>query len=110
MNRKSTYFKTSSRWWPTAIWPLLRDTIVQWNHHEPMRLSASLAFYSIMSLAPLVILTITLVGLVTGATAAQQHILEQFRALLGPDGEAAVRSMIVQARNPDISSITSIVG
>ena len=92
------------------VWPLLRDTLVQWNQHEPMRLSASLAFYSIMSLAPLVILSITLVALVTGATAAQQQVLAQFRALLGPDGEAAVRSMILHARNPDVSSITSVIG
>jgi membrane protein len=99
-----------NRWSPAAIWPLLRDTVIQWNQHEPMRLSASLAFYSIMSLAPLLILSITLMALITGATAAQQQVLAQFRGLLGPDGEAAVRSMILQAHNPDVSSITSVLG
>ena len=110
MNPRSKSSESRKYWPPRAIWPLLRDTLIQWNHHEPMRLAASLAFYSIMSLAPLVILTITIVGLVTGATSAQEEILEQFRSLLGPDGEGAVRSMIIQAHNPDISSITSIVG
>jgi membrane protein len=110
MPRSSNASRVLNRWSPAAIWPLLRDTIIQWNQHEPMRLSASLAFYSIMSLAPLVILTITLVAQVTGATAAQEEVLAQFRALLGPDGEAAVRSMILHARNPDVSSITSVIG
>lgn len=110
MNRRSTPTETVNRWSLVTIWPLLRDTLVQWNQHEPMRLSASLAFYSIMSLAPLVILSITLIGLVTGAPAAQQQVLEQFRALLGPDGEAAVRSMVVQARSPGVSSIASVIG
>ena len=99
------------KWWsPAAIWALLRNTVIQWNQHEPMRLSASLAFYSVMSLAPLVILSITIVGLVTGAGAAREQVLTQFRALLGPDGEGAVRSMIVHAQNPSESSIASVLG
>jgi membrane protein len=106
----STPSRRPKRWSAAAIWPLLRATVVQWNQHEPMRLSASLAFYSVMSLAPLVILSITIVGLVTGAEAAQQQVLTQFRSLLGPDGEAAVRSMIVHAQNPSESSIASVVG
>ena len=110
MPHNSNASRVLERWSLRAIWPLLRDTVIQWNQHEPMRLSASLAFYSIMSLAPLVILSITLVALVTGTSAAQQQVLAQFRALLGPDGEAAVRSMILHARNPDIGSITSIIG
>ena len=110
MSVSSTPSRRPKRWSAAAIWPLLRATVVQWNQHEPMRLSASLAFYSVMSLAPLVILSITIVGLVTGAEAAQQQVLTQFRSLLGPDGEAAVRSMIVHAQNPSESSIASVVG
>lgn len=110
MNRRSTFSDTRPWWSPAAIWQVLRDTVLQWNQHEPMRLAASLAFYSVMSLAPLVILSITIVGLVTGADAAQQQVLAQFRALLGSDGESAVRSMIVNAHNPGESSIASALG
>lgn len=110
MAQRSTAPRLHQRWWRQPVWPLLRDTVIQWNQHEPMRLAASLAFYSVMSLAPLVILSITLVGLVTGAHTAQQQVLTQFRALLGTNGEAAVRSMITQAQNPGESSIASAIG
>lgn len=93
-----------------AGWPLLRLAGSQWNRHEAMRLSAALAFYSVLSIAPLVILTITLTGLIVGVSTAQQQVLTQVRSLLGAEGEHAVRTMIVHARNLNATSIASVLG
>ncbi|HLK71669.1 MAG TPA: YihY/virulence factor BrkB family protein, partial [Steroidobacteraceae bacterium] len=92
------------------IWSIARQAALQWDRHEAMRLSASLAFYSVMSLAPLILLTVALTGLIVGATSAEQQVLVQFRAMLGPTGEQAVRAMLEHARNLHAGSLASIVG
>jgi membrane protein len=100
-----------ARWHALQIvWATLRQAAIQWNRHEAMRLSASLAFYSVLSLAPLILLTVALTGLIVGATSAEQQLLVQFRAMLGPPGESAVRGMLVNARNLHAGSLASVVG
>ncbi len=110
MNRSTTWSKVPAWCTSSRVWQLLQWTVIQWNRHEPMRLAASLAFYSVMSLAPLVILSISIVGLVSGVSTAQQQVLAQFGALLGSDGEAAVRSMIVHAQDAQTRFTASVIG
>jgi len=93
-----------------TIWPVIRQTALQWQRHEATRLGASLAFYAILSLAPLVILAIALAGYFFGVEAAQEQVLVQFQELLGPAGATAVRSMISHAHNVHATSIASALG
>jgi len=95
--------------WKT-VWELARDTALDWNRHEGTRLGASLAFYAVLSLAPLVILAVALAGYVVGVGAAQEQVLLQFQQLIGPAGADAVRSMIEHAQNLHASSIVSVLG
>ncbi|MFI4867823.1 MAG: YihY/virulence factor BrkB family protein [Steroidobacterales bacterium] len=93
-----------------SVWGLLRQTVLECNRHEAARLGASLAFYAVLSLAPLVILTIALAGSVIGTAAAQEQVLLQFQDLLGPAGATAVQSMIVHAQSVRATSIASALG
>ena len=93
-----------------ALWELGRQTVVAWNRHEATRLGASLAFYAVLSLAPLLILAIALAGSFVGVKAAQQQVLSQFQELLGPVGATAVQSMIAHAQNVRATSIASTLG
>jgi membrane protein len=93
-----------------TIWKLMRRTLSECNRHEATRLGASLAFYAVLSLAPLVILTIALAGVVVGMKAAQEQVLMQFQELLGPAGATAVQSMIAHAQNVRATSIASALG
>lgn len=63
-----------------------------------------------LSLAPLVILTIAIAALFIGVNEAQQHVTQQFQQLLGADGAAAVRDMILHAKSVKAGSIASILG
>jgi len=100
-----------SRWRTGRIvWSTLRQAAIQWERHDAMRLSAALAFYSVMSLAPLILLTVALTGVIIGAASAQQQVLLQFRAMLGPPGEAAVRTMLEHARDLHAGSLASVIG
>ena len=53
------------------LWPILRKTFSAWNDHNAPRMGAALAFYSILSLAPLVILILAIVAFVFGHSNAQ---------------------------------------
>lgn len=97
-------------WTFRALWQLLRRTVIECDRHETIRLGASLAFYAVLSLAPLVILAIALAGSIVGMQAARDELLLQFQDLLGPVGAGAVRAMIGHAQSLQPTSLASTLG
>ncbi len=95
--------------YPT-IWSMLTRTSAEWNRHEAPRLGAALAFYSILSLAPLVVLALAIVSLIFGNSTAQTQLLDQVRGMIGEQGSQAVKDMIEHGQKPASSAIASIVG
>jgi len=93
-----------------AIWPMLRQTLSAWNEHEAPRLGAALAFYTILSLAPLVILVIAIVALIFGHSTAQNQLLSQLESTIGHQGSEAVKVMIEHAQEPASGTFASIIG
>jgi membrane protein len=86
------------------LWPLLHRTFADWNDHEAPRLGAALSFYTILSLAPLIILVIAVVALAFGRSTAQDQILDQVQGMIGRDGAIAVRTVIEHAEKPRFGS------
>ena len=72
-------------------------TANQCSEREAPRLRATLAFYIILSLAPLVI---AIVALAFGRTATQHQILGQVQGMIGQDGADAVKTVIEHAQKP----------
>jgi membrane protein len=91
-------------------WTILRDTLTAWSGHDAPRLGAALAFYSILSLAPLMILVLAMIGLAFGHSAAQDHIVGQVEGMIGKDGGDAVRAIIEHAHSPAEGAVASVVG
>jgi membrane protein len=89
---------------------MLRQTFSAWNEHEAPRLGAALAFYTILSLAPLVILVIGIVALIFGHSTAQSQLLSQVDSMVGHQGSEAVKGMIEHAQKPASGTIASIIG
>ncbi|MBV9697147.1 MAG: YihY/virulence factor BrkB family protein [Gammaproteobacteria bacterium] len=93
------------------VWQTILRTFNAWNDHEGMRLGASLSFYSILSLAPLVLLAIAIVALAFGRSAAQHAVVAQVQMLVGSDGAKAVQSVIEHAaQNQQRSGLASVLG
>lgn len=92
------------------VLPLLKATFSDWNDHNAPRLGAALAFYTILSLSPLVILVLSLVGFLFDRSTAQAHIVAQFEAMIGSDGGKAVQTMLTSAQKPSSGIIGSIIG
>lgn len=65
-----------------------------WLKHNATRLGAALAFYTIWSIAPLVVLAVSLVALVFSRSAAQTHLLDQVQALMGSQARDAIQMIL----------------
>lgn len=73
---------------------VLRETATEWVNDKAPRLGASLAYYTILSLAPLLVLVTPVVGWVFGPTRARTQIINQFSNLLGKEAGVAIDALI----------------
>lgn len=85
---------------PRAILMLFKDTFLEWYADRGSRLGAALAYYTVFSLAPLLIIAITIVALVFEQEAAQRHIILQMQELVGADGAKTVQTLLDRAYRP----------
>lgn len=91
-------------------WGIVVDAAYGWIDHDAMSMAASIAFYTIFSLAPLAILVIALAGLVFGDEAARGALVDQLSTLIGRDAGQTVQDLIARAGNRDTGILASIVG
>ncbi len=92
------------------IWGLLKDTFNEWNEHKAPRLGAALAYYTLFSIAPLLIVVIAMAGLVFGQRAAEGQLVGEIRGLVGDEGAKLIQSMIENARQPASSIAATLIG
>ena len=98
----------SFRW--CDIKALLGDTIGEWNEHNAQRMGASLAFYTALSLAPLLVIAIAVAGFVFGEDAARGQVVWQIRDLVGKSSAEAIQQMLLSARKPMRSVPATVLG
>jgi membrane protein len=89
---------------------ILKTTIASWNKHEAPRLGAALAFYTILSMSPLVILLVAIAGLVLSHSTVQNDILSEVHDMVGPQGAKAVAAMLANTQRPAAGIFGAIVG
>jgi membrane protein len=91
--------------WLAGWWPLAKQTLADWWEDKAPRLGASLAFYTVLSLAPLLVLVTPILASVFGDEAAREGIARQFEQLVGPEGAQAIDVML---KDPDVAA--AVVG
>ena len=89
---------------------LLRRSFGDWSDDNAPRLGAALAFYTILSASPLVILAVAMVSLLFGRSSAQAQLLAEVQALVGPDGRSAVQSMLASGHKESSGILATLVG
>ncbi|MEO5955438.1 MAG: YihY/virulence factor BrkB family protein [Nitrospiraceae bacterium] len=82
------------------MWKLLGATYTKWTEDHAQRMGAALAFYTVFSLAPLLLIVIAIAGLVFGQDAAEGHIIGQIQGFVGEDSAKAIQGMLEHARTP----------
>ncbi len=90
------------------IIPLLKETAGEWAEDKAPRLGAALAYYTVFSIAPLLIIAITIAGILFAD--AQTQVITQVRSLMGDSGAEAVQSMIKAAQKPAQSALATTLG
>jgi membrane protein len=79
---------------------VLKESFGEWNRDNASRLAAALAYYTIFSIAPLLILVIAIAGLFFDATSVREQLMGQIQALVGTDGADFLRSVLDNANQP----------
>jgi len=89
---------------------LLSETTKEWFKDKPARYSAALAFYSLLSMGPILLITISLAGLIFGPEAARGELFGQLRGLMGEDAAAFVQTVLASTASEKESIWASIIG
>src|SRR5437870_9386176 len=89
---------------------LVKETVGAWVDDRCARLGAALAFYSIFSIAPLLIIAIAIAAMVFGQEAAQGQIVDQVNGTIGAPAAKAIEDMLAAASSPEGSIWATILG
>src|SRR5687767_12378856 len=92
------------------LWTLLRQAVDAWVDDYAPSMGAALAYYTLFSIAPLLLIVIGVAGLVFGDQAARGEIFEQLNGLMGPEGAAAVEGLLQSADRPAGGVIATLSG
>ena len=93
-------------------WNLIKDTVSGFMANEALSRAAAIAYFTIFSIAPLLLVVIAIAGLVFGREAAQAAIMGQFSGLMGKGSGDALASMLQSAgsQSQKAGTIATIVG
>src|ERR687897_968501 len=93
-----------------GLWTVLRRALAGWWNDNVPHLGAALSYYTLFSLAPILIVAIAIAGLAFGAEAVRGEIVYQIDGLVGREGGLAVQAMLQGAARPSSSVPATIIG
>lgn len=93
-----------------TIWALIKETFSEWMEDKAPRLAAALSYYTMFSLAPLLIIAIAIAGLMFDTAVAQEQIHAQIKGLVGVEGADAIKEMIEHSGDWGDSIIATLIG
>jgi membrane protein len=94
----------------SEIWKLLRDTVLSFIEDEALSRGAAIAFYTVTSIAPVLLIVIAIAGLVFGQEAAENAIVTQLSDLIGPQAAEILQSAVASVASKSSGTIATIVG
>jgi membrane protein len=93
-----------------VVWGVVSDTISDWITHNASSLGAALAFYTLFSIAPILVIAMAVAGSVFGPNAAETRVLGEMRELLGDAGANAVQGLLASAHQSGLKGIAAAIG
>ncbi|MEO8858891.1 MAG: YihY/virulence factor BrkB family protein [Burkholderiaceae bacterium] len=95
---------------PMRWWKLTRAAVESWIDDKASSMGAALSYYTIFSLAPLLLIVISIAGLIFGADAARGETFRQLQGLMGDDAAKAVEGLLASVSQPHKGVAATIVG
>jgi membrane protein len=89
---------------------LVKETFSEWSKDKASRLAAALSYYTIFSVAPLLIIAVAVAGLVFGREAATRQLTAEAQGLLGPQGAEAIQTLLQNAGKTGAGIVATVVG
>jgi membrane protein len=94
---------------PSRAWAMVKQTFANWNEDKVPQLGAALAFYTALSIAPLLVISLAVAGMVFGEEAARGQIQQQMGSLVGEQGGKAIQQMIANASKPSEGILATVL-
>ncbi len=91
------------------VFNFFKQAFKQWQQDNASQLAAALAYYTVFSLTPLLIVAIAIAGSIFGETAAKKEILTQIQSLVGNSGAEVIATILSNASQPQIKNFASLV-
>ena len=91
-------------------WAIIKETAGDWSADKASRLAAALAYYSLLSLAPLLVIVIAIAGFFLGHDAASGRVAGELGAVVGSEPAQGIQSVVASAHAPSTGLFSTIVG
>jgi membrane protein len=98
MDDKPSSSSSNMKW--RSIWSLLKETVDEWQRDKVGQMAAALAYYTLFSIAPLLVIAVAVAGAVFGQEAARGELVAQIQGLLGKAGAEVVQTALANTQNP----------
>ncbi len=93
-----------------AFWKVLKNASIGFIDDNAFKLSASLSYYTVFALAPLLIILISFTGIFFGKDAMQNRIYDQLKGLIGPEAAVQVQDIVINIYNAESGTTGAIIG
>ncbi len=95
--------------WAQRLKVVLTESLKSWVKHRGDSKGAALAFYTLFSMTPILVLAIAVAGYFFGTEAAQGEIIIQVQGLVGPNGAKAIQALLAAAQDPASGLVATII-
>ena len=92
------------------VWLLGKRAVVAWSDDRAPSMGAALAFYTLFSIAPLLLIVVSIAGLAFGEAAARGEIFDQLAGLLGEEGARTLQALLQNVGKPAQGIVGTVVG
>lgn len=92
------------------LWLTAKETISDWVDDKASRLAAALAYYALLSLAPLLVITMAVVGWFVGEDAARGRVAGELGAVVGGEAARGIQAVAESAQSPAAGIVSTVVG
>jgi membrane protein len=107
MAAESLHLRRASRM--LKVWEIARASVNSWLDHKASSLGAALAYYTLFSIAPILVIAVAVAGYVFGSQTAENEVLSQMQGLLGDAGAAALRNLLTSAQQSEARGLAAVV-
>ena len=92
------------------LWNVAKEAAQNWSNHKDARQGAALAYYSVFSLGPLIVIAIAIAGFFFGRDAVTGQVTSSITGLLGETGAKAIQATLAEASRPREGLLATAIG